>query len=209
MTKKDFELMHRRTFMKAAAGFGGSMILGTTPFRAFALATTLKPSDRCFGFAYFEGGWNVLASLDPRDPAIYTPDRISDTLILPGYSLLSQDPTFPQTQVVPPTRTGAAASNITFGPAIGRMAQHYDLCCVVRGMNMNTVAHEVGYRYFLTGKSPSGSSARGSSTATEIVGQMMPSVPVPSVAYGVETYNDRYPGPQPARSTSHARRTSS
>ncbi|MBK7859181.1 MAG: DUF1501 domain-containing protein [Archangiaceae bacterium] len=194
MNKRDWELLHRRSFLKAAAGFGGSMMLGTVPFRAFADATNLAPADRCFVFAYFGGGWDVLLSLDPRDPNVFTPDRTAETRILPGYSLLSQDPSFPQTMVTPATRMGAAPSNIQFGPAIGRMADHYDLCCVVRGMNMNTVAHEVGYRYFLTGKEPNGSSARGSSTATEIVGQMKPNVPVPSVAYGVESYNDRYPG---------------
>ncbi len=194
MTKRDWELLHRRTFLKSAAGFGGSLMLGTLPFRAFAQATNLAPADRCFVFAYFSGGWDVLLSLDPRDPSVFTPDRTADTRILPGYSLLSQDPSFPQTVVTPATRMGAAPSNIQFGPAIGRMADHYDLMCVVRGMNMNTVAHEVGYRYFLTGKEPIGSAARGSSTATEIVGQMKPTVPVPSVAYGIESYNDRYPG---------------
>ena len=65
---------------------------------------------------------------------------------------------------------------------------------VVRGINMTTLGHEVGYRYFLTGKSPQGGAARGSSTATEIVGQMKPAVPIPSIAYNIETYNDRYPG---------------
>jgi hypothetical protein len=65
---------------------------------------------------------------------------------------------------------------------------------VVRGINMTTLGHEVGFRYFLTGKRPIGSAARGSSTATEIVGQMHPAVPIPSVAYNLETYNDRYPG---------------
>src|SRR3954462_5816539 len=132
MTKRDWELLHRRSFLKAAAGFGGSMMLGAIPFRAFAQATNLAPADRCFVFAYFSGGWDVLLSLDPRDPAVFTPDRTADTRILPGYSLLSQDPTFPQTVVTPATRMGAAPSNIQFGPAIGRMADHYDLCCVVR-----------------------------------------------------------------------------
>lgn len=194
MNKRDWELLHRRSFLKAAGAFGGSLVMGAVPFRAFAQATNLAPADRCFVFAYFSGGWDVLLSLDPRDPAQFTPDRTAETRILPGYSLLSNDPSFPQTLVTPQTRAGAMPSNIQFGPAIGRMADHYDLMCVVRGMNMNTVAHEVGYRYFLTGKEPIGSAARGSSTATEIVGQMKPTVPVPNVAYGIESYNDRYPG---------------
>lgn len=187
MSKKNLSL-DRRTFMKAAAGFAGSQLFGGLTFKAFAQATSLAPADHCFVFAYFNGGWDVLLSLDPRDPAVFTPERISETRILPGYSLLSGDASFP-TNVVRPQ-----GSNIDFGPAIGRMAQHFDLMAMVRGINMSTVAHEVGFRYFLTGKEPNGSAARGSSTATEIVGQMKPNVPVPNIAYNIETYNDRYPG---------------
>ncbi len=178
----------RRTFMKAAAGFAGANLFGGLSFKAFAQASGLAPADHCFVFAYFNGGWDVLLSLDPRDPATFTAERISETRILPGYSLLSGDASFP-TNVVRP-----AGSNIDFGPAIGRMANHFDLMSVVRGLNMATVAHEVGFRYFLTGKEPNGSAARGSTTATEIVGQMKPKVPVPNIAYNIETYNDRYPG---------------
>ncbi len=187
----------RRTFMKAAAGFAGANLFGGLSFRAFADAAALAPADHCFVFAYFASGWDVLLSLDPRDPAVFTNERIAETGIQPGYSLLSTDTSFP-TNVVDKTviteRPGAGPSNIVFGPAIGRMANHYDLMSVVRGINMNTVAHEVGFRYFLTGKEPNGSAARGSSTATEIVGQMKPVVPVPSIAFNIETYNDRYPG---------------
>ncbi|MFO0593728.1 MAG: DUF1501 domain-containing protein [Myxococcaceae bacterium] len=180
--------LHRRSFMKAAAGFAGTTLFGGITFKAFAQAMSLAPADHCFVFAYFNGGWDVLLSLDPRDPATFTPERISETRILPGYSLLSTDTSFP-TNVVKP-----AGSNIDFGPAVGRMANHFDVMSIVRGINMNTVAHEVGFRYFLTGKEPNGSAARGSTTATEIVGQMKPNVPVPNIAYNIETYNDRYPG---------------
>ncbi|MET0387060.1 MAG: DUF1501 domain-containing protein [Polyangiales bacterium] len=184
----------RRHFLKAAAGFAGSSLLGVTPFRAFADATTLAPADRCFVFLYFSGGFDVLLSLDPRDPDVFTAERVNETRILPGYNLLSQDATFPNTLVEPKPRTDAAAPAITFGPAIGRLADHYDKLAVVRGIHMKTVAHEVGFRYFLTGKEPNGNAARGSSTATEIVGQLKPAVPVPSIAYNIESYNDRYPG---------------
>jgi hypothetical protein len=180
--------------LKAAAGFAGTSLFGGLSFRAFAQATNLAPADRCFVFAYFSGGWDVLLSLDPRDPATFTPERISETRILPGYSLLSTDPSFPTDVVRPAEKPGVGPSNITFGPAIGRMADHYDIMAVVRGLNMATVAHDVGFRYFLTGKEPNGSAARGSSTAVEIVGQMKPNVPVPNIAYNIESYNDRYPG---------------
>lgn len=178
----------RRTFLKAAAGFAGANLFGGLSFKAFAQATNLAPADHCFVFAYFNGGWDVLLSVDPRDPATFTPERISETRILPGYNLLANDASFP-TNVVKPQ-----GSNIDFGPAIGRMANHFDQMAIVRGINMSTVAHEVGFRYFLTGKEPNGSAARGSTTATEIVGQMKPAVPVPNIAYNIETYNDRYPG---------------
>ena len=181
----------RRGFLKAAAGFMGATLFGGIPFRAFAQATNLAPADRCFVFVYFNGGWDQLLAFDPRDPAEFTPERISETRILPGYNLIN-DSRFATVPVVPEKNN--VRSNIAFGPAVGRLADHFDLMTVVRGINMTTLGHEVGFRYFLTGKRPIGSAARGSSTATEIVGQMHPAVPIPSVAYNLETYNDRYPG---------------
>ncbi|HYI02779.1 DUF1501 domain-containing protein [Hyalangium sp.] len=181
----------RRSFLKAAAGFMGATLFGGIPFRAFAQATNLAPPDRCFVFVYFSGGWDQLLAFDPRDPTEFTPERVSETRILPGYSLIN-DARFSGMPVVP--EKGGVRSNIAFGPAVGRLADHFDLMTVVRGINMTTLGHEVGFRYFLTGKRPIGSAARGSSTATEIVGQLHPAVPIPSVAYNIETYNDRYPG---------------
>ncbi|WNG44121.1 DUF1501 domain-containing protein [Archangium minus] len=184
----------RRTFLKAAAGFMGATLFGGLPFRAFAQTAALKPADRCFVFVYFNGGWDQLLALDPRDPAIFTPERVAETRILPGYDLIN-DSRFIERPFVPKTRPGAARSNITFGPAMSeRLANHYDLMTVVRGVNMTTLAHEEGMRYFITGKRPIGAAARGSSTATEIVGQMVPTQPIPSIAYNVESYNEGYPG---------------
>lgn len=200
----DTPRISRRNFIQAAAGFAGASLLGVTPFRAFADAVSLAAPDRCFVFLYFAGGYDVLLGLDPRDPKVFTPERVSETRILPGYSLLSTDTSFPTDVVKPQRREGAPEPAITFGPAIGRLADHYDKLAVVRGINMKTVAHEVGFRYFLTGKQPNGSAARGSSTATEIVGQLKPMVPVPSIAYGIESYNDRYPGSANALRVSRA-----
>jgi uncharacterized protein (DUF1501 family) len=183
----------RRTFLKAAAGFMGSTLLGGVPFRAFAQAAELAPADRCFVFVYFSGGWDQLLAFDPRDPDEFTPDRVAETKILPGYNLIN-DSRFQSRPLRPNERSGAGPPNIEFGPAVGALADHYDLMTVIRGINMNTLGHEVGYRYFLTGKIPIGSAARGSSTATEIVGQMKPRVPIASISYNVESYNDRYPG---------------
>ncbi|NVJ22448.1 MULTISPECIES: DUF1501 domain-containing protein [Myxococcus] len=182
----------RRTFLKAAAGFMGSTLLGGLPFRSFAQAASLAPADRCFVFVYFNGGWDQLLAFDPKDPDEFTADRAAETRILPGYNLIN-DARF---SAIPlrPEKSGVGRSNIDFGPAVGKLSEHFDLMTVVRGINMNTLGHEVGYRYFLTGKMPIGSAARGSSTATEIVGQMKPRVPISNIAFNVESYNDRYPG---------------
>ncbi|WP_224243095.1 DUF1501 domain-containing protein [Hyalangium gracile] len=181
----------RRRFLKAAAGFMGATLFGGIPFRAFAQATNLAAPDRCFVFVYFNGGWDQLLAFDPRDPTEFTPERASETRILPGYNLIN-DSRFSAMPLVP--EKGGVRSNIAFGPAVGRLSEHFDLMTVVRGINMTTLGHDVGFRYFLTGKRPIGSAARGSSTATEIVGQFKPAVPIPSVAYNIESYNDRYPG---------------
>ncbi|RKH11567.1 DUF1501 domain-containing protein [Corallococcus praedator] len=195
----DLRIPERRTFLKAGAGFMGSLLLGGIPFRAVAQATNLAPADRCFVFVYFSGGWDQLLAFDPRDPTEFTDDKVSQTRIVPGYNQLSTDARFSTMPIVPKERAGAGAPTMTFGPAIGdvrspNLSDHYDLMTVVRGINMSTLTHEVGYRYFLTGKMPIGSAARGSSTATEIVGQMKPAVPIPSIAQNVESYNDRYGG---------------
>ncbi|MCP3164913.1 DUF1501 domain-containing protein [Myxococcus qinghaiensis] len=182
----------RRTFLKAAAGFMGSTLLGGMPFRSFAQAAALAPADRCFVFVYFNGGWDQLLAFDPKDPDEFTPDRAAETRILPGYNLIN-DTRFSSIPLRP-EKSGVGRSNIDFGPAVGRLSEHFDLMTVIRGINMNTLGHEVGYRYFLTGKMPIGSAARGSSTATEIVGQMKPRVPISNIAFNVESYNDRYPG---------------
>lgn len=182
----------RRQFLKAASAFAGASVLGGLPFKNFASAADLKPTDRNFVFLYFGGGWDQLLAFDPRDPDVFTADRISDTRIFPAYSLIG-DASYGERMVTPEV-SGRVRSNLSFGPAVGKLADHYDLMTLVRGINMTTLGHEVGYRYFLTGKSPIGSAARGSSTATEIVGQMKPKVPIPSIAYNIETYNDRYPG---------------
>ena len=101
--KNPFEL-NRRHFLQAAAGFAGTSLIGATPFRAFAQATNFAPPDRCFVFVYFSGGWDVLLSLDPRDPTVFTPERVSETRILPGYDLLVQG--IPGASMRPTRRAG-------------------------------------------------------------------------------------------------------
>src|SRR5688572_26495318 len=76
---------------------------------------------------------------------------------------------------------------------MGGIMQHYDKMCVVRGMTMDTVAHEVGRKYFITGLAPRGTAAAGSAVPTRIVSQQGDQAAFPNLVVGVETYNDGDP----------------
>ena len=145
-------------------------------------------------FVYFVGGWDTVITLDPRDhsQAIH-----SDPLqggIDTGYDLIAANDAQVMSELTSSGGSGLvqpAGSNIQFGPAIGNIQKHYDKLCVVRGINMGTLTHEVGRRYFLTGKFPRGLSASGSSLPTVLANENAKAYPVPNlVVGGVETYNE-------------------
>ena len=169
----------RRTFLKSVGLGAGAFVLSSklVPRRG-----TAADQSRNFIFCYFSGGWDTLLCLDPRDPATFTDDRADETRIELGWSKIPA--TFPRAILQP------AGSNIAFGPAVGPFSQHFDKSCVVRGISMDTVTHEVGRRYFITGKTPRGLTATGSSMPTRIVAQQGARAPVPNLVARVESYND-------------------
>ncbi|HZO12183.1 MAG TPA: DUF1501 domain-containing protein [Polyangiaceae bacterium] len=143
-----------------------------------------------FVFAYFEGGWDTLLGLDPRDEQIYGNPGGS---IHTGYAGLAQnDPGLaavladhPNGLIQPP------GSNIVFGPAMAKLSAHFQDLCVVRGIDMGTLTHEVGRRYFLTGKFPRGLLASGSALPTWVVHDTADRTDLPNlVTGGNETYNE-------------------
>jgi uncharacterized protein (DUF1501 family) len=160
----------------------GALTLGGPLALQRALAA--KDTKRRFIFAYFEGGWDQLIALDPRDPAVFTEAKVGQTQIQPAFDLL---PAGSRNLVAP------NGSRITFGPAAQAFARHYDKCCVVRGVAMDTVTHIVGRRYFLTGLPPRGRTARGSSMGTRVVAQQGDHAQLPNLVMRVETYNDGLP----------------
>lgn len=173
---------NRRTFLKTL-GMGAG---------AFALTSGLMPRrvraatvDRNFVFIYFQGGWDTLLSLDPRDPNVFTADRVGETRIELAWDQLAN--TYPRTIVQP------RGSQIELGPVMTAMSAHYDQMCVVRGMSMDTVTHEVGRRYFITGLPPRGLNAAGSAMGTRIVAQQGDQAPVPHLVSRTETYNEHDP----------------
>ncbi len=151
--------------------------------------TTATQLDRNFIFVYFAGGWDLLISLDPRDPAQFTKDKLASTQIDPGYELLDDPPGGPKLVWAQPKQ----GPKIAFGPYVGDLTKHIDKVAIVRGMSMDTLTHEVGRRRFLTGKPPSGLLARGSSGATWLASWLGKGAPIPQVAVGVEAYNKDQP----------------
>lgn len=164
----------RRGFLTQAAFGAGGLLLGSTLSRR-ALAQSASDDHR-FVFAYFEGGWDMLLGLDPRGTAI-TPDT---HLIDPGWGALPLNYR---------NRGIRTQGDLRVGPAFApEMMAHLSDCSIVNAIGMDTASHEVGRRYFITGRFPRGIAAVGSSTAAEIAGQLPDSTPIPNMSAGVESY---------------------
>lgn len=173
---------NRRHFLGSLMAGAGAFALGsiTAPRRARAAETA-----RSFVFCYFRGGWDTLLGLDPRDPNVFTEARRSETRIELGWDRLADE--YPRTLIQP------SGSNIALGPTMGGIANHFDKMCVVRGLTMDTVAHDVGRLYFITGMKPRGVLAAGSALGTRIVAQQGDTSPMPNLVSRVETFNERLP----------------
>lgn len=193
----------RRDFLRAMLLTSGAAAFGSVSMGQIgrALASTINPGApdhrRRFIFCYFNGGWDVLLGADPRDPSVFTDENRGQTLIQPAYDRLpgafAQAGADRNGYLLDPER------GLAMGPAAEPVWRHRDSMCVLRGVAMNTVTHEVGRRYLLTGRMPSGLLARGSSVPTEIAAQLHgPDSPdhmpfIPNLAYSVESYNEHHP----------------
>ncbi len=182
--------LSRRHFLGGALAAGGAAAFGGQATLS-SLARAAEASDRYFVLCYFGGGWDVLSGLDGRDPSIYRRDNRRDTGIEPAYDII-------ETTGLPPLNVpglvhadGTPVENHFFGPAFGtsRLAPHLDKLAVVRGMSMDTLTHEAGRRRFLTGKVPSGLSARGSSASTWLASALGANDPIPNLSVNTEAYN--------------------
>jgi hypothetical protein len=169
-----FTSFDRRRFLRATAlGAGGLLMGGLFPKKAAAQAA----ANRKFVFAYFDGGWDILLGLDPRDPATTNPMAHQ---IDPAYGQLGAPYIGRGVQV---------RGNLSFGPAVPpEMLAHAADVSIVNAIGMDTASHEVGRRYFLTGRFPRGIAAVGSSTPAEIVAQQGDESPIPHISAGVESY---------------------
>lgn len=174
-TRRDF-LRHALFGAGALASVAG--LAGLAPVVRLAEAQNAVDDPRYFIFCYFSGGWDILLGLDPRDPRVFTDGNLRTTRIQPGYGLLTGN-----RDII------TAPNGLQFGPFIGELLGHADRLAVVRGMSMDTLTHEVGRRRFLTGKPPSGLTARGSSCATTLAARLGEVDAIPNLAVQSETYN--------------------
>ena len=139
MDKYPLHSLSRRTLLKGGLALGGAIAGAGIPlFGGLANADVHHPDapDRYYIFCYFPGGWDILLSLDPRDPAYFTNGNIRTTQIQTGYELLEgSDGQLIRTQ------------GMEFGPYIGDLAQHADKLTVIRGSSASTwlAAHYGGH----------------------------------------------------------------
>jgi hypothetical protein len=187
----------RREFLKQVLVGAGAASLGAGGMATLSRLASgqsmpeAMAEDRFYVFAYFSGGWDVLLGLDPRDPSVFTPDTIGATRIQPGYELQAEAD-------VAPIRLSEA---MTLGPYVGELATITDVnntplwqrAAVIRGMSMDTLTHEVGRRRFLTGKPPSGLTARGSSGSSWLAAQFGGDRLIPNLSVRVESFNPDLP----------------
>jgi uncharacterized protein (DUF1501 family) len=141
-----------------------------------SVAQAAPATKRRFVFAYFEGGWDLLLGLDPRDPRTTT---AAAQLIDPGYGQLGAIG----------QRGLQRAGALTFGPAVhASFLPFANRCSIINGITMDTASHEAGRRYFITGRFPRGITAVGSSTTAEILAQIGESSTIPHMSINVESY---------------------
>jgi hypothetical protein len=171
----------RRDFFHALGAVSGGLLLADFMLPQCAFAAT-KDVKRKFVFAYFEGGWDQLLGLDPRDPATNT---AAQQLIDPGYGQLGYGYSSRGVQAVGALKLGPAVP-----PSFMQIAGE---CSIINGITMDTAAHEVGRRYFITGRFPRGLEAVGSSTGAEILAQIGEASAIPHISAGVEAYADGMP----------------
>ena len=190
------EEVTRRAALQAALGLSAIAASSRLGLPALARAAERAESQRRFVFCYFQGGWDQLLFLDPRDPDAeggrYQDANKEATLTELRYGSLQGGPFAPRV---------LRAGDLTFGPATERVTQpgarlskHADRIAIVRGINMGTLGHEIGMRYFLTARVPVGATARGSNTATECAALQHSQLAIPVLSLGVESYNENYPG---------------
>jgi uncharacterized protein (DUF1501 family) len=190
----------RRQVLETAGLAMGAVTLRSVLWPSRALAAGPNPSKYLL-FCYFSGGWDQLLALDPRDQTdpSYSQAKAyasGGSGIYPAYDLVQDADTKALLAANPSgvQKPAGGSSPLTFGPAIpSSLLAHAQDFCVLRGINMGTLTHEVGRRYYITGKFPRGLQASGSALPTAVAAQTGDKAEIPNLTVGVETYNEGMP----------------
>jgi uncharacterized protein (DUF1501 family) len=191
-------LHSRRRFLEIA-GLVGSGVLFRRAWLPEAHAQTAPAEPRFLLMVYFSGGWDQLLAFDPRDATAaahqYVAGKAPTNGVYPAYTEVADRNAAVDAVLQATGGTGVqSVGGLTFGPAVPQslLAHAADLS-LVRGMMMDTLTHEVGRRYLLTGKFPRGLAAAGSSLNTVVAAQAQSVLELPNLVINMEAYNTGYP----------------
>jgi len=185
----------RRRVLGGLSLLTGSIAVGDfvlSPTVAGAAASELSEAPLVI-FVYFGGGWDTLLSIDPRDDDVFGIGDPNYPAIDTGLTHIeAQNPVFKAlTQQYPGGVVQPSGSNIDFGLGCGELINRYEDLCVIRGVDMGTLTHEVGRRYFITGKFPRGVLPSGSGLPTWVASQDPSLASIPNlVVGGMESFNE-------------------
>jgi uncharacterized protein (DUF1501 family) len=187
----------RRRFLEIMGLGAGVVALDSFTLPLSALAATPE-SQQLLLFVYCSGGWDQLLCWDPRpndNPLYQTNERYAGpgtSGIYPGYDLVSDSGV---QAVLAQSPSGIQKrGNLSFGPAVPEaLLAHASDLCLVRGMSMDTLSHEVGRRFFTTGKFPRGLAPNGSSLPTMVAALEGNAALLPNLSIGTESYNEGQP----------------
>jgi len=161
----------RRSLLKGLAG--GAAAYALWPIRPLLAQSA---AGHRFVACFLDGGWDVILSGDPRDPArSYEGIDLDIDRLAPEF----QDP-FP---------VSMGGTEQLWGPTMRSLEPHADLATFFRGINMNTVAHETAKSYSHTGSQPAGSVAKGDSIGTVAAAVHDKGTLLPNAAISMPSYN--------------------
>ena len=166
----------RRSFL---TGLGASALL--LPFAGTGRAGPGDGAQRRYVGLYFNGAWDVLLGLDPRDPG-------------QSYSGIDLDTDRLPAEYREPIPVMIGGQETLLGSSMSAMARHADVMTIFRGVNMNTVAHPAGRAYVNTFIPPSGVVPKGDSMGTRMAtAGAYDDLILPNVSVGMPTFNLAFP----------------
>jgi uncharacterized protein (DUF1501 family) len=190
-------LSSRRRFLEIIGLGSSALLLDGLSLPLSAQAATAE-SQQLLLFVYLSGGWDQLLCWDPRpnnDPLYQTNERYGGpgtTGIFPAYDQVGD--TVVQSVVAANPSGLQKRGNLTFGPAVPEaLLTHSPELCIVRGLAMDTLTHEVGRRFFITGKFPRGLAPNGSSLPTMVPALSGNFSILPNLSISTESYNEGQP----------------